>query len=145
MVTRSRGNVLYELDGQPALPLYKRYLCDQASGLPATGLLFPLARILARDPLGTVAVLPSDHYLADTRPLVDALVRPVRDRLALVGVTPTGPELEYGWIVKSHRLGNHTAYGVARRGTTTSSLSFFFVSLRMAWLMSRRADQSRSR
>lgn len=43
VVTRSKGNVLYELDGQPALPLYKRYLGEQASGLPATGLLFPLA------------------------------------------------------------------------------------------------------
>lgn len=41
-VTRSEGNVLHELDGQPALELYRRYLGDQAGGLPATGLLFPL-------------------------------------------------------------------------------------------------------
>lgn len=43
LVTRSEGNVLYELDGQPALSLYKRYLGEYASGLPSTGLLFPLA------------------------------------------------------------------------------------------------------
>ncbi len=43
LVTRSRGNVLYELDGEPALELYKSYLGELASGLPATGLLFPLA------------------------------------------------------------------------------------------------------
>jgi hypothetical protein len=42
-VTRSKGNVLFELDGRPALQLYKEYLGDRASGLPATGLLFPLA------------------------------------------------------------------------------------------------------
>lgn len=41
-VTRAEGNVLYELDGEPALVLYKKYLGDRASGLPATGLLFPL-------------------------------------------------------------------------------------------------------
>lgn len=41
-VTRSAGNVLFELDGQPALDLYKRYLGERAEGLPATGLLFPL-------------------------------------------------------------------------------------------------------
>lgn len=41
-VTRSRGNVLYELDGRPALALYKKYLGELADGLPATGLLFPL-------------------------------------------------------------------------------------------------------
>lgn len=43
LITRSSGNVLYELDGQSALALYKRYLGDHAAGLPATGLLFPLA------------------------------------------------------------------------------------------------------
>jgi hypothetical protein len=42
-VTRSEGNVLYELDGRPALPLYKQYLGDRAAGLPSTALLFPLA------------------------------------------------------------------------------------------------------
>lgn len=42
-VTRSQGAVLFELDGKPALDLYKQYLGDRASGLPATGLLFPLA------------------------------------------------------------------------------------------------------
>ena len=42
LVTRSKDNVLYELDGKPALQLYKQYLGERASGLPATGLLFPL-------------------------------------------------------------------------------------------------------
>ncbi len=43
VVTRSEDNVLFELDGQPALRLYKEYLGDLASELPASGLLFPLA------------------------------------------------------------------------------------------------------
>ena len=43
LVTKSEGNVLYELDGQPALRLYKEYLGELASDLPASGLLFPLA------------------------------------------------------------------------------------------------------
>ena len=42
-ITRSRGNVLYELDGRPALELYRLYLGEHAAGLPATGLLFPLS------------------------------------------------------------------------------------------------------
>lgn len=42
-VTRSRGNVLFELDGKSALQLYREYLGEHAAGLPATGLLFPLA------------------------------------------------------------------------------------------------------
>lgn len=40
-VTRSVGNWLYELDGQPALQLYRRYLGEHSRGLPASGLLFP--------------------------------------------------------------------------------------------------------
>lgn len=48
-VTKSAGNVLYELDGRPALQLYKEYLADRAAGLPATGLLFPLALRENRD------------------------------------------------------------------------------------------------
>lgn len=40
-VTRADGNILYELDGQPALSLYKDYLGEYARDLPASGLLFP--------------------------------------------------------------------------------------------------------
>jgi hypothetical protein len=42
LVTRSAGNCLHELDGQPALHLYKTYLGGQAAGLPASALRFPL-------------------------------------------------------------------------------------------------------
>jgi hypothetical protein len=43
LITRSKGNILYELDGKSALALYKQYLGEHAKGLPATGLLFPLS------------------------------------------------------------------------------------------------------
>lgn len=43
IVTRSHANTLYELDDEPALDLYKRYLGEWADGLPATGLRFPLS------------------------------------------------------------------------------------------------------
>jgi len=49
-VTRCDNNVLYELDGEPALGVYKRYLGDHAKDLPASGLLFPFA------------MLGSDHH-----------------------------------------------------------------------------------
>ncbi len=43
LITRSQSNVLFELDGQSALELYKRYLGEHAADLPASGLLFPLS------------------------------------------------------------------------------------------------------
>jgi len=42
-VTKVRDNVLYELDGKPALDLYKQYLGDKAADLPSSGLLYPFA------------------------------------------------------------------------------------------------------
>lgn len=44
-VTRSDGNILHELDGEPALEIYRRYLGEHAKGLPASGLLFPFAML----------------------------------------------------------------------------------------------------
>lgn len=43
VITKSKENLLYALDGQSALEIYKKYLGDHAKGLPATGLLFPLS------------------------------------------------------------------------------------------------------
>jgi hypothetical protein len=43
LITKSKHNVLYEIDGRPALALYKQYLGDQAKDLPSSGLLFPMS------------------------------------------------------------------------------------------------------
>jgi len=42
IITKSTGNIVYEIDGEPALDLYKKYLGDLADKLPASGLRFPL-------------------------------------------------------------------------------------------------------
>jgi hypothetical protein len=61
LVTRSSGNILFELDGRPALGLYKEYLGEHSKGLPATALLFPLS----------VRITPSDTPLMRTILAVD--------------------------------------------------------------------------
>ena len=43
IITKATDNVLYELDGKPALDVYKEYLGDKAKELPGSGLLFPLS------------------------------------------------------------------------------------------------------
>ncbi len=43
VITKSSANILYEIDGEPALDLYKRYLGAYASELPNSGLRFPLS------------------------------------------------------------------------------------------------------
>lgn len=48
-ITKAEGSVLYELDGKPALGLYKEYLGELAKDLPASGLLFPLSLKMKTD------------------------------------------------------------------------------------------------
>lgn len=56
-ITRAEGNVLYELDGQSALELYRRYLGDHAEDLPAAGLLFPLSLRTNNEKTGVVRTI----------------------------------------------------------------------------------------
>ena len=46
LVTKSTGNRLFEIDGKPALDLYKKYLGADAANLPASALFFPLSVII---------------------------------------------------------------------------------------------------
>lgn len=47
-VTKADRNILFELDGKPALEIYKSYLGEHADKLPESGLLFPFA-IVGKD------------------------------------------------------------------------------------------------
>nr|WP_281373288.1 FIST C-terminal domain-containing protein [Kineococcus aurantiacus] len=76
-VTRADGATLHELDGQPALALYKRYLGEEARGLPVAGLRFPLA--IRR---------PGEHGTAVVRSVLD--VDDATDTILLTGDVPQG-------------------------------------------------------
>lgn len=76
VVTRSEGNVVYEIDGEPALELYKKYLGDQAAELPASGLRFPLS----------IQASKTDHPLTRTLLAVDETAH----SLTFAGDVPQG-------------------------------------------------------
>lgn len=71
----------------------------------APGILLPLLRILRRDPLATVLILPSDHYVRREQHLRRAMVRALHvvhadaSRIVLIGVPPQASDTEYGWIL----------------------------------------------
>ncbi|MGS0753987.1 FIST signal transduction protein [Roseateles sp. GG27B] len=105
-VTRSENNVLFELDGEPALDVYKRYLGDYAKDLPAAGLLFPLAMlgndhteaglirtILATDETRGSLTLAGDidpeGYLRLMHASTDALVEGAEVAAQVVTLTPS--------------------------------------------------------
>ena len=62
IITKSSGNVLYELDGQSALSLYKKFLGEKASELPASGLLFPLSLRIGNGSSVVRTVLAVDEH-----------------------------------------------------------------------------------
>ncbi|GAK59775.1 hypothetical protein U27_06760 [Candidatus Vecturithrix granuli] len=59
LITHSKGNVLYEMDGHSALGLYKKYLGEHAKELPAAGLLFPLSIRTRPGEIGVVRTILS--------------------------------------------------------------------------------------
>lgn len=70
----------------------------------APAILYALMRIAAKSPKAFVALFPSDHYFADDEEFmshVDAAFDAVQaepNAVTLLGITPTSPETEYGWI-----------------------------------------------
>ncbi len=70
----------------------------------APAILYALLRIAAKSQRATVALFPSDHYFADDEEFmkhVDAAFDGVRfqpTKVTLLGITPSAPETEYGWI-----------------------------------------------
>ena len=57
VVTKSKGNILFELDGQPALETYKKYLGSMAASLPASGLFYPLSLRVGQQEKGIVRTI----------------------------------------------------------------------------------------
>jgi mannose-1-phosphate guanylyltransferase len=70
----------------------------------APAILYALLRVAAKSPKAVVALFPSDHFFADDEEFmshIDVAIDAVEVQPAtvmLLGITPTTPETEYGWI-----------------------------------------------
>lgn len=70
----------------------------------APAILYALLRVATRSPKAIVALFPSDHFFADDEEFmshVDTAFDAVQiqpETIPLLGITPTRPEQEYGWI-----------------------------------------------
>ena len=88
LVTQSYGNVLYELDGKPALPLYREYLGELGDELPEAAVAFPMAvrdledRTVIRSVCSVNPATESLRFAADVpQGAVAQLMRASTDRL----------------------------------------------------------------
>jgi mannose-1-phosphate guanylyltransferase len=78
----------------------------------APAILYALMRLKKTSPYCSVALFPSDHFVDDDREFmrhVEAAFRAVDARpevTILLGVEPTGPDTQYGWIEPGEFLAN---------------------------------------
>lgn len=80
-VTASEGNILFQLDSLPALDLYRNYLGDQAAGLPASALRYPLC------------VMPPDGSPSTVRTIL--AVESSTRSMVFAGDIPTGSRVRF--------------------------------------------------
>ena len=70
----------------------------------APAILYALLRVATRSPKAIVALFPSDHYFTDDEEFMSHIdtafdaVQTQPETVTLLGITPTTPEKEYGWI-----------------------------------------------
>lgn len=89
-----------QLDSRPtSMILFQPKNVDTAAGI-----FLPLTYILARDPLATVVIYPSDHFISPEGSFLSAVNQAVQGshdlggRPVLLAATPDRLDLEYGWI-----------------------------------------------
>ena len=74
------------------------------------GMLLPLAVLERRDPEATVAVFPSDHWISSDRRFMRHVERAAEavsrwpDRIAVLGIQPTRPDPECGYLTRGWPL-----------------------------------------
>lgn len=99
---------------------YERKIIQPSNQGTAPAILYSLMRLAEINPRASVAFFPSDHYLNDDVAFmshVDAAFEAVRTRqdlIVLLGITPTGPEVEYGWVVPSSPIQLKSVNGLRR-------------------------------
>lgn len=103
----------------PELPP-DRVLCEPARRNTAPCIAWATYEIMARDPLASIIVTPSDHLITRESIFIDCLERGFRfiehnDALLTLGITPTRPETGYGYI----QMGPEVEAGVMRVKTFT--------------------------
>jgi len=92
----------YESLAQEISPTLLLQQPDNKGTAPA--ILYSLLRVATRSPKAIVALFPSDHFFADDEEFmshVDTAFDAVQiqpETITLLGITPTKPEQEYGWI-----------------------------------------------
>ncbi|MFL9844625.1 FIST signal transduction protein [Flavobacterium rhizosphaerae] len=83
IITKSEGNTVYEIDGQPALDLYKKYLGEKADE-PQFTLLYPLHTIVPGKSEGVVRTILSVDNDKNAMIFADEMIQGSKVQLMMV-------------------------------------------------------------
>lgn len=121
MEGRSQGALLFQPENRGTAP----------------GVFLPLTFVFAKAPDATVVIYPSDHFVypesAFNETLAEgiALADELDDRLLLLGVSPEGSEIDYGWIQPGSPIpgtksggAHHVAYFIEKPTKNTAEYVF---------------------
>jgi mannose-1-phosphate guanylyltransferase len=117
--------VLTELHKEFYKPLlthvpHERRIVQPSNQGTAPAILYSIMRLAEINPNAAVAFFPSDHYFNDDAAFMSHVeeafeaVQARQDLIVLLGITPTGPEVEYGWIEPSSLISLKNASALSR-------------------------------
>ena len=119
IVTAAKYKALIEKqlpDIAPENVLYEPYKRNTAPCIA-----YATYKLISRDPKATVVVSPSDHYIADESLFIDTMSAVLKyaasnNELFTIGIKPTSPNVNYGYIQANKKRGfefaGHKAYAV---------------------------------
>jgi mannose-1-phosphate guanylyltransferase len=105
-IVLTRAHEPYYRDLVAGLPRSSPVLQPEGRGT-AVAVLYALLRVARRTPESPVVILPSDHWVSDDVAFMAHVAAAVgaveahRELIVLLGIKPTRPEPEYGWIEPS--------------------------------------------
>ena len=119
IVTAAKYKALIEKqlpDIAPENVLYEPYKRNTAPCIA-----YATYKLISRDPKATVVVSPSDHFIADESLFIDTMSAVLKyaasnNELFTIGIKPTSPNVNYGYIQANKKRGfefaGHKAYAV---------------------------------
>jgi hypothetical protein len=112
LITKSKGNVLYEIDGHPALNLYRQYLGQYARSLEASGFFFPQSP----DLLDSGLMFPLAVRLGDNQERVIRAIIGMNEEERSITFAGNVPEGSYARMMRGrieHLIDGARAAGIA--------------------------------
>ena len=106
------ARALEQLGGQPS----EHLIVQPSNRDTAPAILLGLLSIQVRDPEATVAIFPSDHFIAEEEIFMDHVMQGVQflaehpQMLILLGIAPDRPETAYGWIDPGEEVTRQAAF-----------------------------------